>query len=75
MTINQDPQPPTPAGPTPGEETFLPLRTTVVLLTAVVIGLVIGCLTALTGVPVAAAVIAGMTSAGGSIPVLRALIR
>lgn len=75
MTTTQNPQPPTPTGPTPGDEAFLPLRTAVVLLTAVVIGLVIGGLTALTGVPVAAAVITGMTSAGGSIPVLRTLIR
>ncbi|MFG2306722.1 hypothetical protein [Actinacidiphila glaucinigra] len=54
---------------------FLTLHTTVVLLTALVIGLVIGGLTILTGVPVAAAVIAGLTSTGASIPVLRNLVR
>ncbi|MFF0744973.1 hypothetical protein ACFYVL_31685 [Streptomyces sp. NPDC004111] len=45
------------------------------LLTALVIGLVTGGLTFLTGVPAAAAVLAGMTSTGASIPVLRTLIR
>ncbi|WAU82570.1 hypothetical protein O1Q96_24195 [Streptomyces sp. Qhu-G9] len=74
MTATQNPQPPTPSGPASGQEAFVPLRTAVVLLTAVVIGLVIGGLTALTGIPVAVAVIAGMTSAGGSIPVLCTLI-
>jgi ABC-type antimicrobial peptide transport system permease subunit len=54
---------------------FLSLHTTVVLLMALVIGLVMGCLTAFTGVSAAAAVIAGLTSAGASVPVLRTLIR
>ncbi|MGW1070954.1 hypothetical protein ACWD4F_41475 [Streptomyces aureus] len=68
MTTNRGPQPP--ASPAP----FLSLRTAVVLLTATVIGLVIGGLTVLTGAPIAAAVISGLTSAGASIPVLRTLI-
>ncbi|MFH9617849.1 hypothetical protein [Streptomyces pratensis] len=55
-------------------DAFLSLHTAVVLLAAVVVGMVIGCLTVLTGVPVAAAVIAGVSSAGGSVPVLRTLI-
>lgn len=72
------PQTPRSAAPSPNEpaaQPFLSLHTTVVLLTALVIGLVIGGLTALTGVPVATAVIAGLTSAGASTPVLRTLIR
>ena len=63
MTTPQNPQP------------FLSLHTAVVLLMAFVIGLLIGVLTFLTGVPVAAAVIAGITSAGASVPPLRSLIR
>ncbi|MCQ4207481.1 MULTISPECIES: hypothetical protein [Streptomyces] len=55
-------------------DTFLPLHTAVVLLTAAVMGLVIGCLTVHTGAPVAAAVIAGLSSAGAAVPVLRTLI-
>ncbi|MFJ4120083.1 hypothetical protein ACIP3U_01980 [[Kitasatospora] papulosa] len=54
---------------------FLSLHTAVVLLTALVIGLVMGSLTAFTGVSAAAAVIAGLTSAGASVPALRTLIR
>ncbi|MFG3055403.1 hypothetical protein ACGFZP_31270 [Kitasatospora sp. NPDC048239] len=78
MTTTQNPQEPT--TPTTADlmtdqEPFLSLHTTVVLLTAIVIGFVIGGLTTFTGVPVAAAVIAGTTSAGVSIPVLRTLIR
>ncbi|MFJ3219540.1 hypothetical protein ACIPLC_26905 [Kitasatospora sp. NPDC086801] len=65
MTTNPGSQPPP----------FLSLHTTVVLLAAVVIGLVVGVLTAMTGAPPAAAVIAGMTAVGTSIPVLRSLIR
>ncbi|MGW0829599.1 hypothetical protein [Streptomyces prunicolor] len=59
----------------PAQAPFLSLHTAVVLLTALITGLVIGGLTALTDVPAAAAVIAGLTSAGSSIPVLRTLIR
>ncbi|MER6736569.1 hypothetical protein [Streptomyces puniciscabiei] len=69
---------PPPAGPTPGgsapEPPFLSLHTTVVLLTAIVIGLVAGGLTVLTGAPVAGAVLAGLTAAGSSVPVLHSLI-
>lgn len=57
------------------EAPFLSLHTAVVLLISVVIGIVVGCLTALAGTPVAAAVVAGMAAAGASIPVLRSLIR
>jgi uncharacterized membrane protein YccC len=61
---------PTPQGPAP----FLTIHTAVVLLIAVVIGLVVGGLTFLSGGAVAAAVLAGLTTAGVSIPVLRTLI-
>ncbi|KUF19259.1 MULTISPECIES: hypothetical protein [Streptomyces] len=61
---------PTPQGPAP----FLTIHTAVVLLIAVVIGLVVGGLTFLSGGAVAAAVLAGLTAAGVSIPVLRSLI-
>ncbi|MFI0999437.1 hypothetical protein ACIP10_30005 [Streptomyces galbus] len=53
---------------------FLPLRTAVVLLTALDFGLIIGGLTALTGAHPAAAVIAGLTTAGASTAALRTLI-
>ncbi|MFE2582915.1 hypothetical protein [Streptomyces sp. NPDC059378] len=73
MTANHRPQPPT--GPaSPPAAPFLSLRSAVVLLTATVIGLIIGGLTVLTSAPIAAAVIAGLTSTGASIPVLRTLI-
>jgi hypothetical protein len=66
------------ANPSPNEpaiaEPFLSLHTTVVLLTALVIGLVIGGLTALAGAPATVAIIAGLTSTGASTPVLRTLI-
>lgn len=61
---------PTPQGPAP----FLTIHTAVVLLIAVVIGLVVGGLTFLSGGAVAAVVLAGLTAAGISIPVLRSLI-
>ncbi|MFG3105086.1 hypothetical protein ACGFZL_31845 [Streptomyces sp. NPDC048182] len=61
---------PTPQGPAP----FLMIHTAVVLLIAVVIGLVVGGLTFLSGGAVAAAVLAGLTAAGVSIPGLRSLI-
>ncbi|MCM1943501.1 hypothetical protein NC239_35475 [Streptomyces sp. G3] len=61
---------PTPQGPAP----FLTIHTAVVLLIAVVIGLIVGGLTFLSGGAVAAAVLAGLTAAGVSIPVLRSLI-
>lgn len=61
---------PTPQGPAP----FLTIHTAVVLLIAVVIGLIVGGLTFLSGGAVAAAVLAGLTAVGVSIPVLRSLI-
>lgn len=54
---------------------FLSLHTAVILLIAFVFGVVMGILTALTGVPVAGAIAAGLTSAGANVPVLRTLIR
>ncbi|MGP3941384.1 hypothetical protein [Streptomyces sp. 6N106] len=76
MTSTQPPQPvhSSPSDSAPAEP-FLSVHTTVVLLTALVIGLVIGGLTALTGVSVPAAVIAGLTSAGAGVPALRTLIQ
>ncbi|MEU0988698.1 hypothetical protein [Streptomyces sp. NPDC005953] len=71
-TDPENPQQPTPSNP---REPFLSLYTTVVLLTAIVIGLTIGALTVFTGAPAAAAVIAGITSTGASVPVLRSLIQ
>ncbi|MDH6522527.1 hypothetical protein M2163_000963 [Streptomyces sp. SAI-135] len=56
------------------EPPFLSLHTTVVLLTALVLGLVVGGLAALTEVPRAAAVLVGLTAAGSTVPVLRSLI-
>ncbi|PWS47651.1 hypothetical protein DLE01_30080 [Streptomyces sp. FT05W] len=73
MTASHGQPPPDPDAPAP--EPFISLHTTVVLLTALVIGLVIGGLTALTGVHPATAVIAGLTAAGASTAVLRTLIR
>ncbi|MER6431918.1 hypothetical protein ABT272_29955 [Streptomyces sp900105245] len=61
---------PMPQGPAP----FLTIHTAVVLLIAVVIGLVVGGLTFLSGGAVAAAVLAGLTATGVSVPVLRTLI-
>ncbi|MFD1831222.1 hypothetical protein ACFSJS_16325 [Streptomyces desertarenae] len=77
MNDSQSPQqsiPPT-SSESASAQPFLTLHAAVVLLAAVIIGFVIGGLTALTGVPVAAAVTAGLTSAGASIPGLRTLIR
>ncbi|MEW2293891.1 hypothetical protein ABZ719_14465 [Streptomyces sp. NPDC006743] len=75
MTTTRTPQPPGSSPDEPAAPPFLSLHTTVVLLTAIVIGLVAGFLTAHTGAPVAAAVLAGLTSSGASVPVLRTLIR
>lgn len=60
-------------GPTP-EPPFLSLHTAVVLLTALVLGLVTGGLTAMTGAPVAGAVLAGLSTASAAVPALRSLI-
>ncbi|MGW4031898.1 hypothetical protein ACWEFL_21735 [Streptomyces sp. NPDC004838] len=62
---------PDPAGPEP----FLTVHTALVLLIAVVIGIVVGGLTLLSGTPAAGAVLAGLVGSGGSVPVLRSLIR
>ncbi|MFD7554626.1 MULTISPECIES: hypothetical protein [unclassified Streptomyces] len=63
MTAPESPQP------------FLSLHTAVILLTAVMIGIVLGALTLLSGAPAPGAIAAGLTSAGGSVPALRSLIR
>ncbi|MFE8015160.1 hypothetical protein [Streptomyces antibioticus] len=60
--------------PPSAEPPFLSLHTAVVLLTAFVIGLVMGGLTVLTGASVAAAVFVGLTVGGSSVPALRSLI-
>ncbi|MFE9451946.1 hypothetical protein [Streptomyces sp. NPDC006739] len=69
---------PPPAQPGPGgpeaDPQFLPLHTTVVLLVAFAIGTVAGVLTALSGVPTAGAVLAGLSAAGTTVPKLRSLI-
>ncbi|MEU8717930.1 hypothetical protein [Streptomyces sp. NPDC048663] len=62
---------PTPQGPPP----FMTVRTAVVLLIAVLIGLVVGGLTFLSGGAAAAAVLAGLTAAGVSTPVVHTLIQ
>ncbi|MFJ2851241.1 MULTISPECIES: hypothetical protein [Streptomyces] len=61
--------------PTGNPQPFLSLHTAVILLIALVIGSVIGALTLATGAPAAAAVIAGITSAGVSVVPLRGLIQ
>lgn len=53
---------------------FMTMHTVVVLLTSMFIGVIAGGLTYLTAVPVAGAVLAGLTAAGASVPVLRSLI-
>ncbi|MFG2402604.1 MULTISPECIES: hypothetical protein [Streptomyces] len=50
------------------------MHTAIILLTAIVIGLIAGTLTFLSGTLIPAAVLAGLTAAGLSIPVLRGLI-
>ncbi|MFF7459606.1 hypothetical protein [Kitasatospora sp. NPDC008115] len=56
-------------------EPLLSVRTTLVLLTATVIGVVVGVLAFLAGGPVAGAVLAGLTATGTSVPVLNGLIQ
>lgn len=73
MSSAPAPSPPSPPEP-PRRTPFLTLHTAVVLLTAVVIGLVVGALTYLNGSSTAGAALAGLLSAGGSVPVLRALV-
>ncbi|KIZ15647.1 hypothetical protein [Streptomyces natalensis] len=53
---------------------FLTMHTAIILLAAILIGLIAGTLTFLSGTLVPAAVLAGLTAAGLSIPVLRSLI-
>ncbi|MFJ6940397.1 hypothetical protein [Streptomyces sp. NPDC101132] len=60
----------TPESPQP----FLSLHTAVILLTALVIGTVLGVLTLLSGAPAAGALALGLTAAGASVPALRGLI-
>ncbi|MFJ9634432.1 hypothetical protein ACIRU8_42745 [Streptomyces sp. NPDC101175] len=60
-------------GPTP-EPPFLSLRTAVVLLASLVIGLIVGTLTLFTGAPVAGAVLAALSAAGAAVPTLHILI-
>ncbi|MFD9004829.1 hypothetical protein ACFV0T_28380 [Streptomyces sp. NPDC059582] len=49
-------------------------HTAIVLLAGFVIGLVVGCLTFLSGASAAGAALAGVLSTGSSVPVLRTLI-
>ncbi|MEU1074684.1 MULTISPECIES: hypothetical protein [unclassified Streptomyces] len=51
------------------------MHTALVLLTAFIMGLVVGGLTFLDNGRVADAILAGLFTAGGSVPVLRTLIR
>ncbi|MFI6151725.1 hypothetical protein ACIBCA_03400 [Kitasatospora sp. NPDC051170] len=60
----------TPPDPTP----LLTVRTALILLAAAVIGLAVGGLTFLGGGPTPTAVLAGLTGAGVSVPVLTKLI-
>uniref|UniRef100_UPI002F916407 hypothetical protein n=2 Tax=unclassified Streptomyces TaxID=2593676 RepID=UPI002F916407 len=53
---------------------FMTQHTAIIRLAGFVIGLVVGGLTFLSGTPAAGAVLAGLLSAGGSVPVLRTLI-
>ncbi|WP_055697651.1 hypothetical protein [Streptomyces silaceus] len=53
---------------------FLTVHSAVVLLMAVVIGLVVGGLTFLSGATAAGAVLAGLTAGAVSVPTLRGLI-
>ncbi|MFD7630801.1 hypothetical protein ACFV7Q_33070 [Streptomyces sp. NPDC059851] len=54
---------------------FLSLHAAVVLLAALLIGLVVGGLSRLGGVPTPLAVLAGLGAAGAAVPVLHGLIR
>ncbi|MFD5407202.1 hypothetical protein [Streptomyces griseorubiginosus] len=61
--------------PPPPEPPFISLHTAVILLTAIVIGLVIGGLTFLSDFSAPGAVLAGLGAGGLGVPVLRQLIR
>lgn len=74
MTSNQNTPAPAPTNP-PEPAAFLTMHSALVLLIACFIGMIVGILTFLNGVPVAGAVLAGFTGAGAGVPVLRSLIR
>jgi hypothetical protein len=61
--------------PPPPEPPFISMHTAVVLLTAIVIGLVVGGLTFLSEFSAPDAALAGLGAGGLSVPVLRSLIR
>ncbi|WP_345022068.1 hypothetical protein [Streptomyces shaanxiensis] len=69
--MSSTPGPPPPQPPEFSHGPFITLHTAIVLLTAVVIGVIVGGLTFLSGTPAAGAVLAGLLTAGGSVPVLR----
>ena len=58
----------------PAQAPFLTMRTAVIILAAVVIGIVVGVLSFFAGHIIAAAFLAGLCAFGGSIPVLHSLI-
>lgn len=61
--------------PSDPEPSFLSLHAAVVLLGALFAGVVTGSLSYLGGTHPALSVLAGLTAAGGAVPVLRGLIR
>lgn len=66
---------PTPPSPTsPEQKPLLSIRTTVILTVGVVLGLVVGALTAIGGQHVALAVVVGLGAAGMSIAALHRLL-
>ncbi|MEU5398136.1 hypothetical protein ABZ348_02375 [Streptomyces sp. NPDC005963] len=69
---------PSPMPPAPSEHSqpgpFLTMHTALILLTALVIGLIVGGLTFLGGTPAPGAILAGLLSAGISVPALHRLI-
>ncbi|MFF3617299.1 hypothetical protein [Streptomyces sp. NPDC002580] len=62
------------ASTAPVPEPFLSLHTTVVLLAALVLGAIVGALSAMTGAVPAADTLAGLGAAGVCVPVLNTLI-
>lgn len=73
MTRPQDPHASRPAAH-PASGPFMSVRTALILLTSVVIGAIVGGLTLTCGTHPAGAVLAGLASAGASVPALHALI-
>ncbi|MEV0992249.1 hypothetical protein [Streptomyces sp. NPDC049949] len=61
--------------PRESDQPFLSLHTAVVLVIALLIGCAVGGLSFMGAVPLALCVLAGLTAAGGAVPVLRGLIR